>query len=370
MTTPMVSVVMSVYNGERFLREAVESILDQRFREFEFIIIDDGSTDRSALMLDHYQNTDGRVKVYHERHAGLAKSLNQGCAIAQGKYIARMDADDVASKDRLVWQVNFLESHPEIAVLGGAVEWIDENGKSLETPRYPSEDREIKKILHSGYCALWHPTVLLRREMFLSVGGYRSVVAHAEDYDLWLRMADHFQLANLEAVVLKYRIHGYQISVRKRMQQTQGMLAAQVAAKRRRYGLSDPLSEIKEITPEALVAWGVSASEQWSRLASDTKGWIRNMCAIGEYSAARSAAQELLHASLEDTESYELANLHLMIAGLRWRERHFLRSAGSVACAVLTRPRIAGRPLKRLLKSFSGSGPRRQSREDTSVAGS
>jgi hypothetical protein len=369
MTTPIVSVVMSVFNGERFLREAVESILDQRYREFEFIIIDDGSTDRSASILDHYQNNDARVKVYHERHAGLTKSLNQGCALAQGRYIARMDADDVASNDRLLWQVNFMESHPEIAVLGAAVEWIDENGKSLEAHRYSCEDREIKVALHSGCCAIWHPTVLLRREAFVLAGGYRSVVAHAEDYDLWLRIAERFQFANLEAVVLKYRIHAYQVSVRKRMQQTQGMLVAQMAAKRRKDGLPDPLNETKEITPEALVAWGISPSEQWSRLLSDSNGWIRTMCAIGEYSAARNAAQELLQASLEDIGSYELANLHLMIAGLRWREGQFLRSAGSVAHAVLTRPRIAGRPLKRLLKSFAGSDQRSHSREDTSVAG-
>jgi Glycosyl transferase family 2 len=365
----MVSVVMSVFNGERFLREAVESILDQRFREFEFLIIDDGSTDFSASILNHYQSVDARVKVYHEGHTGLVKSLNQGCALAQGKYIARMDADDVASKDRLDWQVNFMEFHPEIAVLGGAVEWIDENGKPLETRRYPSEDRAIKGTLDSGCCALWHPTVLLRREVFVWAGGYRSVVADAEDYDLWLRIADRFQFANLEAVVLKYRIHAYQVSVRKRMQQTQSMLAAQVAAKRRKDGLPDPLGEIKEITPEALVAWGISAAEQLDKLVTDSKGWIQNMCLVGEYSAAVNAAQEVLQASLEDIEPYRLANLHLTIAQLLWRDGQFLKSAGSVARAVLARPRIAGRPLKRFFKSFAGSDPRSQSRGDTSTTG-
>lgn len=159
MTTPIVSVVMSVFNGERFLREAVESILDQSFTDFEFIVVDDGSTDGSASILDSYQSYDARVKVHHHEHGGLIKSLNRGCSLAQAKYIARMDADDVASKDRLSWQVDFMEAHPEIGVLGGAVEWIDAMGKSLLTQRHPAEDRQIKAALLHG-CALWHPTVL------------------------------------------------------------------------------------------------------------------------------------------------------------------------------------------------------------------
>src|ERR1039457_6870709 len=99
MTTPIVSVVMSVFNGERFLGEAVESILDQHFREFEFICIDDGSTDSSASILDCYRSRDARMKVHRREHSGLVESLNCGCGLARGKYIARMDADDVASAD-------------------------------------------------------------------------------------------------------------------------------------------------------------------------------------------------------------------------------------------------------------------------------
>src|ERR1700683_781969 len=112
MTTPKISVVMSVFNSERFLREAVESILRQSFRDFEFIIMDDGSTDRSAAILDSYQENDARVKVYHKKHGGLIESLNHGCSLAQGKYIARMDADDISDGDRLKWQVDFMDAHP------------------------------------------------------------------------------------------------------------------------------------------------------------------------------------------------------------------------------------------------------------------
>lgn len=349
MSTPMVSVVMSVFNGERFLPEAVESILDQGFREFEFIIIDDGSTDRSASILDSYENRDARVRVYHQDHRGLIESLNQGCWLAQGKYIARMDADDVASKDRLMWQVNFMEAHPQIGVLGGAVEWINATGKSLGIHRNPAEDRQIKAtLLHR--CALWHPTVLLRREIFVWAGGYRRVVVDAEDYDLWLRIADHFQLANLEVVVLRYRIHPHQVSMRKKAQQTLCILAAQVAASSRRNGIPDPLNGVEEITPVVLAGWGMTEARQQSELAADCANWIRNMTSAGEYSAALKAAIDLLHSDLRYVEKWQIAVLHLTVAQLYWKQKRFAKSFLAAIHAVVVRPAVAGHPLKLLLR--------------------
>ena len=294
MAVPVVSVVMSVYNGERFLQDAVESILSQSLRDFEFIVIDDGSTDHSAAILDRYQNSDARLKVCHGEHAGLIESLNRGCALAQGKYIARMDADDVAIKDRLIWQTDFMDAHPEIGIVGGAVEWIDATGKPLVIRRYPSDDEKIKTTLFQQGCAFWHPTVVLRREVFARAGGYRRVVVDAEDYDLWLRIADHYQLANLENVVLKYRIHPHQVSMRKTAQQTLGMIAAQVAASTRRNGLADPLNSMVAITDETLASLGVTKSMLSRRFASYRRDWIRNMVTAGEYSTALEATLEIL----------------------------------------------------------------------------
>ncbi len=346
----MVSVVMSVFNGERFLAEAVDSILNQSFLELEFIVIDDGSTDRSASILDSYQSCDARMRVYHEEHSGLVKSLNRGCELAQGKYIARMDADDVASKDRLALQVGFMEVHQEIGVIGGTVEWINAIGKSLGIYNNPAEDREIKAdLLVHRRCAFWHPTVLLRREVFAWAGGYRCTVVGAEDYDFWLRIAENFQLANLETVLLKYRIHSCQESIQKRIPQTLGTLAAQVAAKRRKDGLPDPLSEVIEITPDALVAWGIPLAEQRSEIFYEYRKWIRMMCAAGEYATALKAAREVLKTGVEDVERWQVADLHLTIAKLLWREGQFLGSAISAGHALLLRPLVAGRPVKRLL---------------------
>ena len=348
MTTPTVSVVMSVFNGERFLPEAIDSILDQRFKDFEFIIVDDGSTDRSASILDSYQNSDSRVRVFHEKHAGLVNSLNHGCALAQGKYIGRMDADDVASIDRLGLQVDFMELHKEIGVLGGTAEWIDADGKSLGIYPYPFEDAEIKTELLRR-CAMWHPTILLRREVFEWAGGYRHV-AGAEDYDLWVRVARGFKLANLETVILKYRIHPQQVSMQSKMKQILGTIAVQVAAKRRTEGQPDPLDDVNEITPEALVAWGIPLSEQRNEFVSECRRWSRLMCMAGEYTTALKADQEVLKGCVEGVERWQIADLHLTVAQLLWRKGRVLSSAVSLGRALLTRPLVAGHLLKCLLK--------------------
>ena len=342
MATPVVSVVMSVFNGERFLCEAVESILEQSLRDFEFIIIDDGSTDQSAKTLHSYQTHDPRVKVYRKEHSGLIESLNQGCWLAQGKYIARMDADDIARQERLKRQVDFMDAHPEIGVVGGAVEWIDASGNSLGIHRYPAEDQQIKATLLEG-SALWHPTVLLRKEAFVSAGGYRSVVVDAEDYDLWLRIADRFQLANLEAVVLKYRIHPSQVSIRKTAQQTLSMLGAQAAASSRRNGLPDPLNSVKTITCETLAALGVSKARQQNKLASYRRDWVRNMCAAGEYSAAVEAALETLQSDLEHVDRKVIADLYLMVAKLCWNQKRFAKSLLAIGHAIIAWPAVAAR---------------------------
>lgn len=350
MTNPMVSIVMSVFNGDRFLHEAVESILDQSFREFEFIIIDDGSTDRSASILSSYQDRDGRVEVHHREHGGLIESLNHGCSVAQGKYIARMDADDVAAKDRLRLQVDFMEAHSDIGVLGGGVEWIDATGSSLGIHRNPSDDKEIKAtLLHR--CAFWHPTVILRREVFAWAGGYRRVVVDAEDYDLWLRMAEHFQFANLEEVVLKYRIHPSQLSMRRRKQQTIGVLAARVSASARSSGNADPLATIEEITPGVLAELGVTEAALQSALAMDCLDWVRNMAVAGESLGALGPTVEILQSfDWKYAESWQIADLWLTVARLYWGQKKYLRCLVAAGRAVATRPKVVGRPLKPLLQ--------------------
>jgi cellulose synthase/poly-beta-1,6-N-acetylglucosamine synthase-like glycosyltransferase len=346
----MVSVVMSVLNGERFLPEAVESILEQSFRDFEFIVINDGSTDGSGSMLDSYRRSDPRVRVYHQENRGLIESLNRGSGLAQGKYIARMDADDIAIRDRLMWQVDFMEQHPEVGVVGGAIEVINTKGKAVAIERNPTKDREIKLALLRGYCPLVHPTVLMRKEALVSVEGYRKVVVHAEDYDLWLRIADQYQLANLEAVVLKYRRHSCQVSVRRYRQQALSSLAARAAALSRRNGKPDPLDSVGEITPALLTGLGVSEATQQSTLGRSYVTCLRSMCDAGEYPEALTVIDTLRRSDWKHFGSPVIADFHVAAARLYWRQRRFARSILSAGHALITRPIMLGRPLKPLLR--------------------
>ena len=351
MTKPTVSVVMSVFNGDRFLREAIDSILNQSFGGFEFVIIDDGSNDSSASILDDYQGRDVRTKVYHQPHKGLIESLNRGCRLAQGKYIARMDADDVASRDRLMVQIDFMEAHPQVGVLGGAVEWINAEGRPLGIYRNPAEDRQIRaELLYR--CAFWHPTVMLREHVFRCTGGYRTAAVDAEDYDLWLRIADHFQLANLEDIVLKYRIHPQQVSMRKRTQQTLGILAAQRSAALRQKGQEDVFDSAEIITPELLAELGVEESTYERALVSDSRRWIRQMNLAGETSVALNTAVELLRGNWTHVEEWQIADLRLTIAGLHWKRGEYSQCIRSAVQAARMRPKVLGRPLRPWLQKL------------------
>lgn len=349
MHKPLVSVVMVVCNVDRFLAESIESILGQTFQEFEFIIVDFGSTDNSLSIISSYAASDNRIKLHIIPHCGLAEARNAGCFLAQGRYIAIMDADDVSVPDRLMWEIDFMEKHPQVGVLGGATEWIDASGRSLRIDYPPTEDREIRSELVTGV-PFWQPTALISSEAFVLVGGYRAVFAQTEDYDLWLRIAEHFEVANLEQVVLKYRIHPYQVSLRKRTQQTLCKLAAQVSASARRNGHPDPLNKLKEITPEALAALGVTDARRQSELASEWRQWIRHLCIAGEYSVALKAALEILQSDLTNVERWQIADLHLTVARLYWRHKKFLSSLLAVAQAVVMSPFVVGRPVKPLLR--------------------
>lgn len=349
MSQPLVSVVMVACNVDRFLGEAIESILGQTFREFEFIIVDFGSTDNTKSIISKYVAGDNRVKFHEIPHCGLAEARNAACSLAQTKYIAVMDADDVSVPNRLAWEADFLEKHPEVGVLGGAVEWIDATGRALISWGNPLGDSEIQSALLEC-CPLWQPTVLMRRDAFVAVGGYRPPFASAEDYDMWLRMAERFQIANLKQVVVKYRIHPFQLSMRKQTQQTLGVLAARVAASSRRNGIPDPLDSVREITPEGLVALGVTQAEQQRELFSERGRWIHNMCMAGEYPVAFEATLEMLRSKSDYIEPRQVADLRLLLARLYWKQGRVCRSCVSIARALLLRPVMVGRPIKTLLR--------------------
>ena len=204
---PAVSVLMPVYNAECYIGEAVESILAQTFADFELIIIDDGSTDGSLAILERLAALDGRIRLVSRENRGLVATLNELLGMARGDLIARMDADDAAIPERFAWQVEFLRDRPEVVCVGGYQRWIDPDGRDLHIYTCPLEDAEIQDRMLLGHCEINHPSVMMRREVALAVGGYRAEMEQLEDLDLWLRMGERGRLANLDRVVTRYRIH-------------------------------------------------------------------------------------------------------------------------------------------------------------------
>ena len=202
--SPQISVVMSVYNGGKYVREAVESILNQTFTDFELIVIDDGSTDGTSEILASY-NDSRIILLINEKNIGLPASLNKGISVARGDYIARMDADDVCLPERFGLQVKFLDNHPEIGVLGGNISIIDLLGVQIRTLNYLSSHAEIKWLMCFEN-PIAHSTVMMRTKLLNQLGGYLNYNA-SEDYDLWQRMSEVTKLANLSEIVLQYRVH-------------------------------------------------------------------------------------------------------------------------------------------------------------------
>lgn len=235
MSHPLVSVVMPVYNAEAYVSEAIESVLAQTFSDFEFIILDDGSTDRSLQILRQYQHDDSRIKIISRENRGLIATLNEGIDCAKGRYIARMDADDIALPERFSRQVEFLEHHPNHVVVGSKVLLIDPEGLPICPFSTLTEHEAIDAAHMQGQGgAICHPASMLRRDVLQKVGGYRPEMKHAEDFDLFLRLAEVGKVANLPHILLKYRMHENSVGHTKRIEQLKsGFQALKEAYSRR-----------------------------------------------------------------------------------------------------------------------------------------
>ncbi|MEI8234922.1 MAG: glycosyltransferase [Verrucomicrobiota bacterium] len=205
---PTISVVMPVYNAASYLARAVESILTQTFPDFELLAVDDGSTDRSLSILQHYAQLDSRIVLISRPNTGIVGALNDGLAAAHGAYVARMDGDDVASPGRFEQQLAFLEDEPDCVALGTAILFTDPEGRPLKPYRPPTHHDAIEAELAQGNGgALIHPSVLFRREALLACGGYRPQYNFIEDLDLYVRLLRVGRLANLPEILLAYRQH-------------------------------------------------------------------------------------------------------------------------------------------------------------------
>jgi len=214
----LVSVVMAVYNCQKYLSCAIESILDQTFVDFEFIIADDASTDNSLDIIRNYASRDPRVRVVaNSSNLGLTNSLNKAVKLASGSFIARMDGDDVAYQNRLAKQISFMIKNPEYVCIGAQAHIIDEDGDIIEEWLKPTQSGDIKrKLLLDGGGQIIHPLAVFTRAAFEEVGGYDPRYAISQDYDLLLRLAEIGELGNLSDFLLKYRRHKGAITSSKR----------------------------------------------------------------------------------------------------------------------------------------------------------
>jgi len=206
-TTPKITVLMPVYNCEMFVKEAVESILNQTYVDFELLIIDDASTDSTVSIIKSFN--DSRIKLIKKKlNTGLTNSLNQGLKLAKGKYIARMDGDDVSLPLRLAKQVTYLEANPEVVLCGTSYEIIDEEKRTI----IPEKHNDIKLALLKDNC-IAHPSVMIRKKILEEFSiFYDAAKEPAEDYALWIQLLSVGKLHNLQEVLLKYRMHNSSVS--------------------------------------------------------------------------------------------------------------------------------------------------------------
>lgn len=239
-SSPAVSVLMAVHNSAPFLRKAVDSILSQTLADLEFVIVDDGSSDESVPMLDGVARVDRRVVLIRQANQGLTRSLNTALGVARGRYIARMDSDDIAGPARLERQIAFMDARPDLVASGTGVIRIDAVDTVLAMPECVTDPARIESILLSGSGGVvCHPSLIVRADVLRRINGYDTRFRTAQDLDLFLRLAEIGPLSNLDERLIRYRKHEQSVNIAKFDQQERDVKAILDAAIQRR-GIARP----------------------------------------------------------------------------------------------------------------------------------
>jgi len=203
---PFVSVVMPVYNAENIISNPIESILNQTLKDFELIIINDASTDKTLQVIEKFRKKDRRIKVINnEKNMQMAHSLNVGISEAKSEFVARMDQDDIAFKDRLEVQYNFLLRHPRTAIVGNDIITLDKDENVIGRRTYPTTSKQLKSIMFR-YSPFAHSTVMFRKNAYERIGGYDRTKYPCEDIDLWFRLGQKYEFASIPRALLNYRV--------------------------------------------------------------------------------------------------------------------------------------------------------------------
>jgi len=217
--TPLVSVILAVHNDERYIEDSVRSVLEQTCEDFELILVDDGSDDGTVSLVDGLARTDSRIRLFRQRRSGLTCSLIRATAEARGLYLARQDSDDRSKPNRFTVQTDFLDTHQDIAVVGSDAVVIDQSGQKIKTMVSERGTGTIRNSLLSLRSTPVHGSVMMRRESVLAVGGYRLAFTVSQDFDLWLRLTEHFGLDNLPDILYEWRLNPAGVYSTRRIEQ-------------------------------------------------------------------------------------------------------------------------------------------------------
>jgi glycosyltransferase involved in cell wall biosynthesis len=272
---PTASVLLPVYNAERYLSQAGESVLAQTFRDFELLFLNDGSTDGSLKIMEAFAERDQRCRIHSWPNRGLVSSLNAGLELASGEFIIRMDSDDICRPERFERQISFLQANPDHVAVGSRLQFIDPEGLPLFEPTVLCAHNEIERGLLLDGFAVPHSGSTLRRSACMAIGGYRDSYPHAEDLDLFLRLSEIGNLANLPEVLLDYRHHLTSVCYQnKKLQSESARRAIMDAYGRRGLPFQSPAEELTrgDTSPKALTevhrTWGWWALKAGNREAA------------------------------------------------------------------------------------------------------
>ncbi len=280
---PLVSVVVPVYNCERFLAQAITSVLGQSFEDFELIVVDDGSTDGTPSVLREFAASDNRVRPIRTENRGFPLACNLGTELARGRYIAHLDADDVACPGRLEAQVDFLETDRDYVLVGTNLNVINESGCVLpHSKAFYTSNEDLRKRLPFE-CPFTHSAVMMRADACRDSGGYRSAFATAEDYDLWVRISRFGKVANLPIIGVQWRRHGSQTSNKRLEQQMVADCAVKYLVRRLECGEPDPFLDIEHPLRRAdLIQAGMSAAQIDQHILDGYELWANQMWKDGD----------------------------------------------------------------------------------------
>ena len=213
---PLVSVITSVYNGEAYVEECIDSILNQTFQDFEYIILNNGSTDRTAEILNHY--TDSRIHIIHQENLGISRSLNKGINLSKSELIARLDADDYALPQRLEKQIAFMEQHPKVVLCGSRFKELIGEKFSPQKVQFVEQDKDIRNTI-SCFNPFSHSTTMIRKTVFTKIGGYNKNFEYSQDYDLWIRLLNVGEASILKEELVVARLAEQSTSYENRRKQ-------------------------------------------------------------------------------------------------------------------------------------------------------